>query len=206
VTTADPDRAQFPIRISKSLIRCHSESLRSMFPPPLWGRVREGGGRLGTSRVNPSPHPSPTRGEGAHYRCRNTTVQFGRFVGSSHAFAFSPRHSREFCQNVSPSEFRGRRESRVPVAPAASCAKVESTRVSHHRFTGNARPSLRNGFNGLLRALPGDRALLPPSFTDCSAKLDASVGASGPHDFAVRISTARQRAAKASIASRTQRS
>jgi len=34
---------------------------------------------------------------------------------------------------------------------------------SHHRFTGVSRPSLRNGFNGLLRALPGDRALLPPS-------------------------------------------
>jgi hypothetical protein len=40
---------------------------------------------------------------------------------------------------------------------------------------------------------------------DRSAKLDASVGASGPHDFAVRISAARQRVAKASIASRAQR-
>jgi hypothetical protein len=30
----------------------------------------------------------------------------------------------------------GRGECRVPCAPAASCAKVESTRVSHHRFTG----------------------------------------------------------------------
>jgi hypothetical protein len=31
---------------------------------------------------------------------------------------------------------RGRRESRVPAAPVASCASVENTRVSHHRFTG----------------------------------------------------------------------
>ena len=38
-----------------------------------------------------------------------------------------------------------------------------------------------------------------------SRKLDASIGASGPHDFAVRIGAVRQRAAKASIASRTQR-
>ena len=37
------------------------------------------------------------------------------------------------------------------------------------------------------------------------AKLDASVGASGPHDFAVRVSAARQRVATASTASRTQR-
>jgi hypothetical protein len=33
----------------------------------------------------------------------------------------------------------------------------------HHRFTGPVRLSLRNGFNGFFRALPGDRALLPPS-------------------------------------------
>src|SRR6266481_7354785 len=34
----------------------------SPFPPPLWGRVREGGGRIGTARVNPSPHPPPQGG------------------------------------------------------------------------------------------------------------------------------------------------
>jgi hypothetical protein len=54
-------------------------------------------------------------------------------------------------------------------------------------------------------ALPGDRALLPPSSRGYrfviarlgrqnSAKLDASVGASGPHDFAVRSNISRQRA------------
>ena len=40
---------------------------------------------------------------------------------------------------------------------------VENTRVSHHGHTGNTRHSPRNGFNGFLRALPGDRACLPPS-------------------------------------------
>jgi hypothetical protein len=45
---------------------------------------------------------------------------------------------------------------------------------------------------GLLRALPGDRAVLPPSLAQIILrKLDASVGASGPHDFAVRSSPAR---------------
>src|SRR6202043_2123324 len=39
----------------------------------------------------------------------------------------------------------------------------------------------------LIRALPGDRALLPPSFAGKSRDLDASVGAPGPHAFAVRI-------------------
>jgi hypothetical protein len=65
---------------------------------------------------------------------------------------------------------------------------------SHHRFTGFTRPSLRNGFNGLFRALPGDRALLPPSSRGSTpAKLDPSVGGTGPHDFAVRISMLRPR-------------
>ena len=50
-------------------------------------------------------------------------------------------------------------------APAASCAKVESTRVSHHGYTGSPGIPARNGFNGFLRALPGDRAFLSPSPT-----------------------------------------
>src|SRR5277367_73605 len=40
-------------------------------------------------------------------------------------------------------------------------------------------------------------------FVDCSAKLDASVGASGPHDLAVRIGIARLATPSASIASRS---
>ena len=39
---------------------------------------------------------------------------------------------------------------------------------------------------GLFRALPGDRACLPPSPCGLPRKLDASVGAPGPHGFAVR--------------------
>jgi len=42
--------------------------------------------------------------------------------------------------NLAPSENRGRRESRALDAPAASYAKVESIRVSHHRFTGSIQP------------------------------------------------------------------
>jgi len=46
----------------------------------------------------------------------------------------------------------------------------------------------------LLRALPGDRAFLPPSSprSFASRELDASVGAPGPHGFAVRTACARR--------------
>jgi hypothetical protein len=77
--------------------------------------------------------------------------------------------------------------------PGARCTRsracsVGSTRVSHHGCTGEPGIPARDGVNGLFRALPGDRALLSPSprAVFC-AKLDASVEASGPHDFAVRI-------------------
>ena len=50
---------------------------------------------------------------------------------------------------------------------------------------------------GLYRALPGDRAFLPPSSAKATFRqLDASVGASGPHDFAVRKISALVRSAR----------
>jgi hypothetical protein len=52
--------------------------------------------------------------------------------------------------------------------PGARCTRsracrVESTRVSHHGCTGEPGIPARDGVNGFLRALPGDRALLSPS-------------------------------------------
>jgi hypothetical protein len=38
----------------------------------------------------------------------------------------------------------------------------------------------------LIRALPGERRLLPPSPAGYARRLDATVAAPGPHDFAVR--------------------
>src|ERR1700738_923795 len=79
--------------------------------------------------------------------------------------------------------------------PRVHFVLVERTRVTTSTPESPGIPA-RNGFNGLLRALPGDRAFLPPSSADvfCLSpvwptqlrELDTSVGASGPHDFAVR--------------------
>ena len=79
--------------------------------------------------------------------------------------------------------------------PRVHLVVVERTRV--YEYTGIARHPRTQWFYGLCRALPGDRAFLPPSPREygfalpgrankTSARLDASVGASGPHDFAVR--------------------
>ena len=61
-----------------------------------------------------------------------------------------------------PLESRGRRESRVPSAPAV----MRKDAHDRPQVRRNTRPSLRSGFNGLWRALPGDEFVLPPSLTD----------------------------------------
>jgi hypothetical protein len=102
----------------------------------------------------------------------------------------------------------------VPVAPAASRALcIGGKHTSNNEYTGIARHSRTQWFYGLCRALPGDRALLPPSSADmfCLSpvgptqlrELDASVGASGPHDFAVRSNISRQHAGDRSRIQRT---
>jgi hypothetical protein len=57
-----------------------------------------------------------------------------------------------------PHRTRGRREGRVS-ADTHGPRATKSTR-QNHRFSRNNRPSLRNGFNGLLRALPGEPGFL----------------------------------------------
>jgi hypothetical protein len=62
------------------------------------------------------------------------------------------------------SNARGRKEVRVRAAPAASrarCALKKRTRV--YRFSGSNPAFPAQWLYGLWRALPGERAFLPPS-------------------------------------------
>ena len=122
------------------------------------------------------------------------------------------REAPEPCIYLSPPGGRG--ECRMPAAPAASRALcIGRKHTSNNEYTGTPGIPARNGFNGLCRALPGDRALLPPLSADmfCLSpvgptqlrELDASVGASGPHGFAVRSNISRQRAVDRSRIQRT---
>jgi hypothetical protein len=75
--------------------------------------------------------------------------------------------------------------------PGARCARsrvwcVESTRVSHHGHTGNTRHSPRNGFTAYIALSRVTGLSCHPRRRSCLHQLDSSVGASGPHDFAVR--------------------
>jgi hypothetical protein len=80
-----------------------------------------------------------------------------------HSFAISPRISREFWPQLPALFNQGRRESRVPEHPQSVCKKCTRWTTSTPE---NTRLSPRNGFNGFLRALPGDEFLLSPSLTN----------------------------------------
>jgi hypothetical protein len=78
-------------------------------------------------------------------------------------------------------------------APAASRGNKENhTKVVTTGSPDDSGIPRANGFNGFLRALPGEPGLLSPSPARSSSHtLDISVGISGPHDFAVRFQVAR---------------
>src|SRR5712664_450355 len=89
-----------------------------------------------------------------------------RHLDSIHTFVLATRCARGLDLF---SARRGRGERRVPVAPAVSCALGSGrTHTSNNEYTGIARRSRTQWFYDLFRALPGDRALLPPSHADMS--------------------------------------
>src|SRR5437870_3740656 len=100
------------------------------------------------------------------------------------------RHSMpELRLGLWPSPNRGRRESRVPTDTRGLVCQTHSNRRTRaYRFSRNSPAFPTQWSYGLLRALPGERALLPPSPCEkLPARLSASIAAPGPHDFAVRL-------------------
>jgi len=85
---------------------------------------------------------------------------------------------------------------RAQETPGARCTRGPCAKGSKHTVVTTGSPehtaSPAQWFYGFLRALPGDRlvvTVIPEKLA--SQGLDASIGASGPHDFAVRVSIAR---------------
>ena len=119
-----------------------------------------------------------------------TTDEGFRAQRQTHLRDLAARFARAL-PSISCPPVRGRGECRAPDAPAVACAEVvvESTRAC--QVTPESPGIPRAMVYGLYRALPGDRAFLPPSSALLSCELDTSVGVSGPHDFAVRFGVAR---------------
>src|SRR5215212_4289472 len=85
--------------------------------------------------------------------------------------------SAQVCFDVLPSETsEGAGNAGRSMRPQPRMQNKKAYESSHHGHTGVTRHSPRNGFNGFLRALPGDRALLSPSPADHSANLMPASG------------------------------
>jgi hypothetical protein len=107
------------------------------------------------------------------------------------------------CARKSPHpKSEGAGECRVRAAPAVSRAKCNK---NAHEHTGSAeaiRHSLRNGFTAYTALSPVTGLSCHRRPAENSATLSASVGAPGPHGFAVRDARHSSKGAIASIASR----
>ena len=107
--------------------------------------------------------------------------------------AFSRRDFARGVHEAWPSEIRGRREDRVRAAPAVS--RANSNKENAHEHTGSAetlRPSPRSGFTAYFALSSATGLSCHRHLRLLRRTLDTSVGVSGPHDFAVRVSTVRQ--------------
>src|SRR5258707_10970491 len=84
-----------------------------------------------------------------------------------HTTSTSPRDAPEPLMNLPPKEGVGNAGCPLHPRPRVHLVLVERTRVTTSTPESPDIPA-RNGFNGFLRALLGDRALLPPSSADMS--------------------------------------
>ena len=96
---------------------------------------------------------------------RNDENDFDTPLHFRHAFPFPRRDPLPgFCKILSLREKRAQGMPGARRARSLVCKNKKHTSKSP-RSHRNARHSPRNGFNGFLRALPGDRAFLPPSYS-----------------------------------------
>ena len=106
--------------------------------------------------------------------------------------ADTPPHSRGGCRpglasRVHPPEIRGRGEHRVLAAPAGLACKRKCTLRTQATTGQPEQPAFPARWSyGLYVVSSARRAVWPPSPCARHARLDLSVGRSGPHDFAVR--------------------
>jgi hypothetical protein len=94
---------------------------------------------------------------------------------SAHASAFSRRGTPGLLCEPPSKKQRAQGKPGVRCTRSLVCSVLVAHECSHHRSPEHPA-SLRNGFNGFLRALPGDRALLPPSPALLLADLTPATG------------------------------
>src|SRR6266852_2001577 len=121
---------------------------------------------LRAKRSNPSRRHRKKNGllRGACHRARIRATRWLAMT-TKHTFTTSRRHAPEPLMNLSPKEGVGNAGCPLHPRPRVHLVLVERTRATTSTPESPGHPA-RNGFNAFLRALPGDRAVLPPSSAD----------------------------------------
>jgi len=98
---------------------------------------------------------------------------------------------RPSCAKHSPRNERAQGRPGARCTRGLMCKMHKAKRTRAYRFSGGSPAFPAQWFYGLFHALPGDRLSCHRRSQEAlaSQELDASVGASGPHDFTVRFST-----------------
>ena len=133
----------------------------------------------------------PEMGKVERYLCSPTTHSVVKQPLDTHPLSHGAMHLSLSTNFVPPN--RGRRESRVSDAPAAARVVVVARALvttSSPETSGFPRAM---GLTAYFVLSPVTGLFCHRRLADTSARLDTSVGVSGPHDFAVRFSTVRQR-------------
>jgi hypothetical protein len=89
-------------------------------------------------------------------------IQISNSQFEIHVHILAARRARVLQESFA-SKMRAQGKPGARCTRSLACEMKKAHEHRHHRYSRNTRPSLRNGFNGFLRALPGDRACLPPS-------------------------------------------
>jgi hypothetical protein len=92
-----------------------------------------------------------------------------------------------FAIDVPPFENEGAGNAGRSMRPQPCVQRIESTQASHHGHTGITRHSPRDGLRLIPRSPRRPGLFATVAKRNCFRQLDASVGASGPRVFAVRI-------------------
>jgi hypothetical protein len=112
-----------------------------------------------------------------------------------HTFAISRHAAPEFCKFIDPQKEEGAGKTGCALHPRSRVQGLIKTRTRAYRSAEAVRPSLRNGFTAYIVLSPARLGLfvtVAPKKRELLANLTPAIGASGPHDFAVRFSHARQ--------------
>jgi hypothetical protein len=103
-----------------------------------------------------------------------------QFSNSAHSLTqhrdLAALSARVLSEKSCPLNSEGAGNAGRPPRPQPRVQMKKAHEHSHHGHTGTTRHSPRNGFNGFLRALPGDQACLTPSSALLTADLTPASG------------------------------